>query len=1038
MIRAIVSFCLGHKLLVLVIALAISIAGVVSFKRLPIEAYPDIDDTTVQVITQWEGHAAEEIERQITVPLETALSSVAHHTELRSVSLAGLSVITLVFDEKATPYTARQYVLEQIPQATLPANVQPSLAPMSSAVGQLYWYVLDSPTRSTMELREMEDWEMEKRWKQIPLVADVVSFGGPVKQYHVLLNPLALANYNIPLSTVVQALASNNQNSGGGIITVGSQSMNIRGVGNAQTTEDIGNIIVTQKSGTPVRIKNLGVVEIGEKTRLGKISLAEHRPDGSVSDRDDVVEGFVLSRTGEADEQVLNGIHEKKNEIEENFLPRDVHIKTFLDRSDLIRKTTKTVEENMTKGMVLVLLVLLFFLGDVRSAMIVAMTIPLSLLFASIFLDLEHIPANLLSLGALDFGMLVDGAVIMVENIFRYKQEWQKRHRGTPPDMLALIAAASHDVERPIAYAITTLIIAYLPVFTLQRVEGRLFAPMAWTVAFALMGALICTLTVVPVLCAVFLKGGVREWRNPVMHAIETWYRGALATSLRHRGMVIGVAALSFLLTIFLAFGGPIGSEFLPHLDEGAIWLRGTLPPSTSRETATEIVRKTRKIVMQFPEVPITVCQVGRPDDGTDATGFFNTECFVDLKPKETWRREFHQNKEKLIDAINAGLLKIPGVIWNFSQPISDNVEESLAGVKGALVVKVFGDDLRTLDKLGEDIKGILASVSGIEDLGKFEELGQPNVNIIVDRTKISRYGLNISDVQDVIETAVGGKVASQLVDGEKRFDIVVRYQPQYRDTIEHIKRIMVTTPDGFRIPLQELTETKIEDGASLIYREDNSRYVAVKFSVRGRDLGSTIEDAQKRVKTAITLPPHYHVEWTGEFESQQRAEARLHVVIPLTILAIFFVLYLCFGSLKWASIIMADVATARMGGVLALFLTGTNFSVSSGIGFLAVFGVSVQTGMLLVSYINQQRAHGLSIEEAVKEGAVRCLRPIMMTALVATLGLLPAALSHAIGSDSQRPMAIVIVGGLLFDLVMAFFLMPTLYSLFARKEDKI
>jgi cobalt-zinc-cadmium resistance protein CzcA len=441
---------------------------------------------------------------------------------------------------------------------------------------------------------------------------------------------------------------------------------------------------------------------------------------------------------------------------------------------------------------------------------------------------------------------------------------------------------------------------------------------------------------------------------------------------------------------------------------------------------------------MEFPEVPITVCQVGRPDDGTDATGFFNTECFVDLKSKETWRGQFHQDKDKLIDAINTELSKIPGVVWNFSQPISDNVEESLAGVKGALAVKIFGDDLKKLDTLGDTLKNTLASVPGVEDLGKFEELGQPNVNIIVDRAKISRYGLNISDVQDVIETAVGGKVASQLIDGEKRFDIVVRYQPQSRDTIEHIKRIMVTTPDGFRIPLQELTETKIEDGASLIYRENNSRYVAVKFSVRGRDLGSAIEEAQKRVKKDMVLPPHYHMEWTGEFESQQRAEGRLHLVIPLTIAAIFFVLYLCFGSLKWASIIMADVATARMGGVLALFITGTNFSVSSGIGFLAVFGVSVQTGMLLVSYINQQRAHGLSIDDAVKEGALRCLRPIMMTALVATLGLLPAALSHAIGSDSQRPMAIVIVGGLLFDLVMAFFLMPTLYSLFAHKDDKI
>jgi cobalt-zinc-cadmium resistance protein CzcA len=785
-------------------------------------------------------------------------------------------------------------------------------------------------------------------------------------------------------------------------------------------------------------VRNVGEVAIGPQPRLGKISMAEHRPDGSVDDREDVVEGIVLSRTGEKDERILKGLHDKIQELNSKFLPSDIRIKTVLDRSKLIGLTTHTVEENMVMGMTLVLLVLLFFLGNLRSALIVAVTIPLALLFASILLNLKNIPANLLSLGALDFGMIVDGAVVMVENIFRHKQE--QKARGEDPskeDIVALVTQAAREVERPIVYAIAIIILAYLPIFTLQRIEGRLFSPMAWTVAFALLGSMLLVLTVVPVLCAYFLKGEIREWHNPFMERINHEYRRALEWALERRHLVVGIALGSFALTIFLAFGGPIGSEFLPHLDEGSIWVRGTLPPSTSFETANDVVRKARQTMMKYPEVPLTVCQVGRPDDGTDATGFFNTECFVDLKAREEWRREF-KTKEHVIDSMSRELAKIPGVVWNFSQPISDNVEEMMSGVKGSLVVKVYGDDLTLLSQKAAEIKDTLSKVRGVEDLGIFEEMGQPNVDITIDRDKISRHGLNISDVQDVIETAVGGKTASQLVDGEKRFDVVVRYQPRYRDDVERIRRILVATPDGYRVPLDELATIKIEEGASMIYREENSRYVAVKFSVRGRDLGSTVADAQTLVKRRLLLPEGYHVKWSGEFESQRRAEARLALIVPLTVFAIFFVLYLVFNSLKWALIIMADVATARMGGVLALFLTGTNFSVSSGIGFLAVFGVSIQTGMLLVSYINQMRRRGATVRDAIVEGASLRLRPIMMTALVATFGLLPAAFSHKIGSDSQRPLAIVIVGGLLTDLVMGFFLLPTLYLWFAKPDDKL
>lgn len=1035
MISQIVEFSLKNRLLVLIMAGVLAIAGIVSFRNLPIEAYPDIADTWVQVITQWPGHASEEVENQITVPIEIAMNGVPHQTHVRSVSLFGLSVVTLIFDEQTAPFTARQYVLEKLTQATVPTGVQPTLGPMSSPVGQIYWYYLDAPKRSVMELKELEDWGLEKRWKQIPGVADVSSFGGKVKQYQALLDPLALANFGVTTSNVVQALAANNQNSGGGFINIGDQALNIRGVGKAESVSDLGNVIVAQKSGTPVRVRNLGQVVIGEQTRLGKISMAQHLPDGKVDDRDDVVEGIILARTGEPDETVLDQIHKKAKEIQAT-LPNDIKIKAFLDRSELIKLTTSTVEENMVSGMLLVLVILLFFLGNLRSALIVAVTIPLALLFASILLDIRKIPANLLSLGALDFGMIVDGAVVMVENIFRHKQ--MQRAKGVLPEnenIIQLVTDAAREVERPIVYAIAIIILAYLPIFTLQRVEGRLFSPMAWTVAFALFGALILVLTVVPVLCTYFLRGELKEWHNPFMHWLEIKYSEALLWTLARRKLVVGFAVGSFILTVYLAFGGPIGSEFLPHLDEGSIWVRGTMPPSTSFDLANDVMKKARAIAMRYPEVPITVCQIGRPDDGTDATGFFNLECYIDLKQKHEWRKQF-DSKDQIISSLSRDLGEVPGVVWNFSQPISDNVEEMMSGVKGALVVKLYGDDLHLLNEKSTEIKKQLGTVKGVVDLGVFEELGQPNINITVDRDKISRYGLNISDVQDVVETAVGGKVASQLLDGEKRFDIVVRYLPQYRRTLESIRKITVATPDGYRLPLESLAKISTEDGASMIYRENNSRFMAVKFSVRGRDLGSTVVEAQKLIKNKILFPPGYRTEWSGEFESEKRAEARLAIVVPISVLAIFFMLYMVFKSFKWSMIVMADVLTARMGGVLALFLTGTNFSVSSGIGFLAVFGVSIQTGVLLVSYINQMRLKGDGIREAILEGSKLRLRPIMMTALVATFGLLPAAMSHAIGSDSQRPMAIVIVGGLVTDLVIAFFLIPTLYLWFAKPGD--
>jgi cobalt-zinc-cadmium resistance protein CzcA len=711
-----------------------------------------------------------------------------------------------------------------------------------------------------------------------------------------------------------------------------------------------------------------------------------------------------------------------------------VKVVPFIDRSDLVHFTTHTVLHNLTEGMILVSLILLLFLGNVRGALIVAATIPFSLLFASICLDLRHIPANLLSLGALDFGMVVDGAVVMVENIVRHLGHKNGNFK-TPSER---ISEASHEVQRPVFYAIAIIITAYLPIFTLQRVEGRLFHPMAWTVAFALLGALIFSILITPVLASFAFRNGAHEWHNPIMHFLTERYRTAVRWAIRRRALTVGAGVLGLFVALYLALSGVIGSEFLPHLDEGALWVRGTLAPSTGPDEGIRVSNQARIILCSFPEVPQCTSQTGRPDDGTDTTSFFNTEYFVDLKPKEEWRAVFHENKDELIAAMNRELNKIPGVVWGFSQPIEDNMEEAVSGVKGELATKVYGDDLKVLEETADQIVGIMRGVKGIEDLGVFRVLGQPNLNVGVDRDAAARYQINVADVQDAIQTAVGGNALTEVLQGEARYDLTLRYLPSYRDTKDAIENIRLLSPSGERVSLAQLCKISESDGGSEIYREGNQRYVAIKYSVRGRDLGSAVEEAMKKINDGVKLPPGYHIDWEGEYESQKRADERLLIVLPITILLIFIILYTMFKSFKWALLILANVAMARIGGLLALLITGTNFSVSSGVGFLALFGVSVQTGVIMLEYINQLRARRYSIEDAAVEGAVLRLRPIMMTMLVATLGLLPAALSHAIGSDSQRPFAIVIVGGLIADLVMSIFLLPTLYVWVAGERDML
>jgi heavy metal efflux system protein len=1036
MIRKLVDFSLNNRFIVLSLALLLFIWGTIAFKKLPVEAYPDVANTWVQVITQWPGRAAEEVEQQVTVPIEIQMNGIPHLQHVRSASLAGLSVVNLIFDDDSDNDKDRQKTLERLAQVTLPPNVSASIGPDFSPIGSIYWYTIESSNLNydVMELKSIQDWVISKYLKSVPDVVDDSSFGGITREYQIRIDPDKLISYGLSLAQVEQQLTNANANAGGSFIEQGSQQINVRAVGLVRNVADIEKTVIKTQNGTALRIKDIAVVAQGPKIRLGQIGKAMHRKDGVVADDSDVVEGIVFLRKGADTATTLEGIHAVVNRLNKYILPPGVKIVPYLDRVDLVHYTTHTVLHNLAEGMILVVIILLIFLGNVRGAIIVALTIPFALLFASICLDLRHISANLLSLGALDFGMVVDGSVVMIENIVRHLH---RREEGTRT-LLDKIRTAAHEVQRPVFYAIAIIITAYLPIFTLQRVEGKLFRPMAWTVAFALLGALLFSMLFAPALASFMFRGEMKQWENPVMKFLTVRYRNGVAWAIRNRWLTVGVAGLAFLGAIYLAFSGVIGSEFLPHLDEGAIWVRGTLAPSTGPTDSARIAEQAREVLASFPEVPQVVTQIGRPDDGTDTTGFFDTEYFVDLLPKEKWRPVFHQDKERLIAAMNRELEKIPGVIWNFSQPISDNLEEAVSGVKGALAVKIYGDDLKTLEAKGDEIVNVMKDVRGVEDLGLFRVLGQPNLDFAVDRDEASRYGINVSDVQDTIQTAVGGNALSQVLIGEQRYDLVLRYLPEYRDTKEAIEKIRLLAPTGERVSLAQLTKVTVTDGGSEIYREANSRYIAVKYSVRGRDLGSTVEEAIKKVNAAVKLPPGYTIDWAGEYESQQRSQRRLLLVLPITILLIFIILYSMFKSMKWALLILTNVAMARIGGLLALLVTHTNFSVSSGVGFLALFGVSVQTGVIMVEYINQLRARGYAIEEAAVEGAVLRLRPIVMTMLVATLGLLPAALSHGIGSDSQRPFAIVIVGGLISDLVMSIILLPTLYVWFGRKGDQL
>jgi len=1019
----IVAFSLRQPLLIILMTLILVGVGSSSLSRLPVDAYPDLSPPMVEIITQWPGHAAEEVERLISVPVEVGMNGIPRTAIMRSISLYGLSDVILTFGDGTDKYFARQEVFNRLSSLSLPSGVTPSVSPLSSPSGLIYRYVLQSSDRSPMELKTFEDWTIEPAFKSVPGVADDSGFGGGTMQYQVLFDPTKLAAVGLSVPQAEASLAANNANAGGGFYSQGGQFYYVRGQGRLNTVEDIGNVVLAVHNGVPTLVKDVGRVVIGIAPRLGEFGYEK---------QDDAVEGVILLLTGEKAQDVLKRVEAKTKELNNLILPKDVKVVPFYDRTDLIKLTTETVEQNLLRGMLLVVVILIFFLYDVRAGLIVAVTIPLALLFAFICLDVQKASANLLSIGAVDFGILVDGAVVMVENIFRQVA----LRKGTPLNIRDIVQAAAAQVDRPLFYAVIVIVVSFLPIYVLSGPSGTLFKPMADTMIFALVGSLIVVLFLLPVLCAWFMRHGVVERRNAAFEAIKTFYTKGLDKCLANPLKTTGAAAILLALSLLLV--PLIGAEFMPQLDEGALWVRATMPSTISFEESAKVTPKIRDILKTFPQVTTVASELARPDDGTDPTGFFNVEFYVGLKPYSRWGGAY-RNKAALITAINNKLQSFPGIIFNFTQPAEDAVDEAETGLKSALAVKVFGGDLNVLEQNGKAIKAILQGVRGIKEVTLVRELGQPSLTITIDRAKIARYGLNVADINGLIQTAVGGDVATQVVQQEKQFDLVVRLDEKFRDTPEEIGNILVATPGGQQLPLKEFADIRVTNGASFIYREDNSRYIGVQFSVEGRDLAGAVEDAIKQVHQKVTLPEGYHLDWGGQYTDYTASRQQLGVILPLTVFLIFMLLFTLYANFKFPFITMLGVIlSAPVGGILALWITHTPFSVSSGVGFLALFGVSVQTAIVYISYVNELRKGGMNVDDAIREGAILRLRPITMTALVAALGLLPAALATGVGTDSQRPFALVIVSGLFTRLLISVFLMPVLYALVARPDDRL
>ncbi len=1019
LIKSIIHFSLRHRYLVFFLTAVLAVIGFVSYRHTPIETFPDVTNTQVIIITQWPGRSAEEVEKFVTVPLETVLNSVQKKSNLRTTSSFGLSYIRIIFDDEVNNTTARQEVLSRLNNVELPDGIKPDVQPPYGPTGEIYRYTLKSNTRNIRELYTIQDWVLDRHFKRVPGVADVNSFGGEEKSFEISVNPNYLTKYGLTSLDVYEAVNKSNINVGGDIIERNGQAYIVRGIGLLNNIKEIEDIIVTKENGVPILVKNLAEVKETGKPRLGLVSK---------DTTGDVLEGIVVMLKGENPAEVLERIHDKVNELNNEVLPKDVKIVPFYDRTVLMEYATDTVLHNLIEGIVLVTCIVLLFMADWRTTVTVGIIIPLSLLFAFMCMRLKGMSANLLSMGAIDFGIIIDGAVVMVEGLF-VAMDHKAKEVGMPKfnklAKLGLFKQVGAEMGKAIFFSKIIILTCLIPIFAFQKVEGKMFAPLAYTLGFALLGALLFTLTLVPALSSILLRKNVREKHNPIVQFFEKGIDRLFSLTYRLPKASLLVATSFMVLTFFSAKF--LGSEFLPELDEGALWVKSQLPMSASLHQSKEISDKMTSMIRQFPEVRHTLAQIGRTNDGTDPKGFFNVEIAVDLYPKNEWRKGM--TTEKLIDSIDQKLTQIPGLLLNYSQPIRDNVEEAVAGVPASLAVKIFGKDFDQMDTLANKIQAVLATVPGVQDLGILRNLGQPEFRIELNQEKMALYGANTADAQSVIEMALGGKAATQLYEGERKFDIRVRYQAEFRDTQEKIQQLMIPTRDGSRIPISEIATIRTLTGPAFIYRDNNSRYIPVKFSVRGRDLGSTIAEAQARVQKEVKLPEGYKLSWNGEFENQQRASKTLANVVPLCLLGIFLILFMTFGNVKDAVLTILNVPFALIGGILALHITGMNFSISAGIGFIALFGVCIQNGVILISVFRKNLEQKMPLHEAIHQGVITRVRPVVMTALMAAIGLLPAAISTGIGSETQKPLAIVVIGGLITSTLLTLLIMPVIYA---------
>ena len=1021
MIERIIAFCLQQRLMVIGATLTIAISGIIAFENLPVQAFPDVQNVFVQVVTQYPGQAPEEVEKLISLPIERVMNGVPHLMNMRSVSIFGLSVVTLTFDDGAEDYFSRQQVLERLHNADIPSDTKPQLGPLSTGVGEILRYVIDAKNLPLVEQCALQDWVIEPKIRTMQGVADVVSYGGGVKEYKVAAKPDRLRNFNISLQQVFDAIAANNNNTGGGYIEHGDEALVVRGIGLLKSAEEIGEIVVNTNDGVPIRIKDVADISVGPQPRTGMVAMNQ---------RDDVVEGIVLLIKGRDAVEVLSGVKQRIADLNDFGLPPGVQIRPIYDRTELVGHTIHTVEHNMLEGAVLILIILMVFLRRFVAALLVTLIIPLSLLFAFILVDLGGISANLISLGAIDFGIIVDSAVVLVEAVMVQVTLDLQRNVDMRTMRQTLLITAT-EMGRPILFSKAIIITAFLPIFTFQRVEAKIFSPMAFTLSFALVASMLFSLTFVPAMLTYLLGPKLAESHNPLVHGMEHHYRRLLEWVLKNARLVFVTAVISLLLSFMSV--KLIGTEFMPKLDEGNIWLTITLPTPVSLTTAKELEREVREKLEQFSEAKMVLTQLGRPEDGTDPKGFNNLEVLIDLNSKDTWR---YKKKDQLVQAMDKELAIFPGILTNFSQVIQDNVEEAISGVKGEIAIKIFGSDLKTLQDKADQVTRILASIQGATDVAAEQQAGLAQVMVDIDRAKVSRYGINVADVEAVMEMGMGGKAASQFLEGERRFDITLRYDEDARNSVSGLENLTVLSPGGQRIPLSELATIKINQGASRISREDNMRRIAIKCNLIDRDQGSFVAEAQQKVAAQVDMPPGYHIVWSGQFENQQRAMKRLAIIVPISLGLIFVLLFWAFMSIKNALLILMNVPFAMIGGILILLATGINLSVSAAVGFIALFGIAVQNGVILVSQLNKLRREGHSLHDAIVNGSVSRLRPVVMTALMAMLGLFPAALSTSVGSETAKPFAVVIIGGLLTATLLTLTLLPALYRYFAEPDE--